>query len=85
MAEGDWKYVDVKMKNGKVRQMKMGSNLEEKEIREYSKLVDEFNDIFAWSYDELKEIPREMVGHRIPLITCAKPVKQKEKMINPQL
>ena len=68
MVEEDWKYVDVKMKNGKVRQMNMGSKLKEKEIKEYSDLIDEFNDTFAWSYDELKGIPREMVEHRIPLV-----------------
>ena len=27
VTEGDWKYVDVKIKNGKVRQMKMGYKL----------------------------------------------------------
>ena len=37
--------------------MKMGSKLEEKEIREYSELVNEFSDTFAWSHDELKGIP----------------------------
>ena len=57
VTEGDWKYVDVKMKNDKVRQMKMGSKLEEKEIQEYSDLIDEFSDTFAWSYNELKGIP----------------------------
>ena len=57
--EGDWKYVDVNMKNGKVMQMKMGFNLEEKEIRDYSELVDEFSATFAWSYDELNIITRD--------------------------
>ena len=47
MLEGDWRYVDVKFKSGKVRQMKMGSKLEEKEVREYSELVDEFSDTFV--------------------------------------
>lgn len=46
--------------------MKMGSKLEEKEIKKYSDLVDEFSDTFPWSYDELKGITREMVEHRIP-------------------
>ena len=85
VTEGDWKYIDVKLKSGKVRQMKMGSKLGETEIKEYSKLIDEFNDTFAWSYDELKGIPREMVEHRIPLIPGAKPVRQKERRMNPQL
>ena len=79
VTEGDWKFVDVKMKSGKVRQMKMGSKLREKEIREYSDLIDDFSDTFAWSYDEVKGIPREMVEHRIPLISNAKPVTQKER------
>ena len=35
------------MKNGKVRQMKMGSKLRDKEIGEYSELIDEFSDTFA--------------------------------------
>ena len=85
VIEGDWKYVDVKMKNDKVRQMKMGSKLGKKEIRKYSDLIDEFSETFAWSYDELKGIPREMVEHRIPLIPDAKPVRQKERRMNPQL
>ena len=85
MVEEDWKYVDVKMNNGKVRQMKMGSKLEEKEIKEYSDLSDEFSDTFAWSYDEVKGIPREMVEHRIPLVPGSKPVRQKEMRMNLRL
>ena len=85
MVEEDWKYVDVKMNNGKVRQMKMGFKLEEKEIKEYSDLIDEFSDTFAWSYDEVKGIPREMLEHRIPLVLGSKPVRQKERRMNPRL
>ena len=85
VSEADWKYMDVTTKNGKVRQMNMGSKLEEKEIKAYSELMDEFSDTFAWSYDELREIPREMVEHRIPLILDATPIRQKEKRMNPQL
>ena len=56
--------------------MKMGSQLGEKEIKEYSDLVDEFSDTFAWSYDELKGIHREMIEHRIHLIPAARPFRQ---------
>ena len=65
--------------------MKMGSKLDEKEIKEYSDLIDEFNDIFAWSYDELKGIPRKMVEHRISLVSGSKPMRQKERRMNPRL
>ena len=47
MTQVDWKYVDVTTNNGKVRQMKMGSQLEEKEIKKCNELVDEFNDTFT--------------------------------------
>ena len=73
----------MKTKNRNVRQMKMGSKLKEREIKEYSELVNEFSDTFAWSYDELKGIPREMVEHRIPLILYARPII--ERKMNPQL
>ena len=53
VSEVDWKYVDVTTSNGKVRQMKIGSKLEKK-IKEYSELVDDFSDTFAWSYNELR-------------------------------
>lgn len=85
MSKADWKHVNVKTKNGKVRQMKMGSKLEEREIKVYSMLVDEFSDTFTWSYNELKEIPHKMVGHGIPLIPDARPNRQNERMMNPQL
>ena len=85
VTERDWKYVHVTLESGKVRQMKMESKLRDEEIREYSELIDEFSNTFAWSYDELKGITREMVEHRIPLIPRAKPVRQKESRRNPQL
>ena len=59
--------------------MKMGSKLEEKEIKEYSELVDECSDTFAWSYDELRGIPRQMVEYCNPLISGARPVRQKNE------
>ena len=65
--------------------MKMGSQLGEEEIKEYSELVDEYSDTFAWSYDELKGILREMMEHRIPLIPGARPIRQKERRMNPRL
>ena len=79
MLEADWKYVDGKTKNGKVRQMKMGFKLEEKEIKKYSENVDEFSDSFAWSYDELRGILREMVEHHSFDSRVLDPLDQRKK------
>ena len=48
-------------------------------------MIDEFSDIFAWSYNKLKGIPREMIEHRIPLVPDSKLVRQKERMMSPRL
>jgi hypothetical protein len=85
VSEVNWRYVDVKTKNKMVRQMKMGSKLGEKEIKEYNDLVDEFSDTFAWSYDELRGILREMVKYLIIFIPGARPIRQNERKMNSQL
>ena len=57
-------------------------SMDEEEIKEYGDLVNEFSDIFTWSYDEFKGISREMVEHRIPFIICARLIRQKKKRMN---
>ena len=47
--------------------------------------MDDFSDTFASSYDEFREISREMVEHRILLIPGARPVRQKKRMMNPRI
>lgn len=85
MAESDWKYVEIKTKDGENRQVRIGSHLSEDEIQTYSKLLEEYIDVFAWSYKELKGIPPEVVKHRIPLILGVKHIRQKERRMNPQV
>ena len=63
--------------------MRVGVQILEEEMEAYRKLIDEFSNVFAWSYNELKGIARDMVEHRILLISGAKPVRQKK--MNPRL
>ena len=58
--------------------MRVGVQLLEEEMEAYRKLIDEFSNVFAWSYNELKGIARDMVEHRILLISGAKPIRQKK-------
>lgn len=75
--------MEVKTKMGEVKKMRIGVQMLEEDIEAYRKLVEEFSDIFAWSYDEFKSISRDMVEHRILLISEAKPVRQKGRRMNP--
>jgi len=85
VAKEDWKYVTVEFEGEDPRQMKMGNQLGDEEIKAYCDLVKEYREVFAWSYKELKGIPPEIVEHRIPLVSGAVPIRQKERRMNPQL
>ena len=78
-------YAEVKTKNREIKQMRMDVHLAEEDIRAYRSLVEEFIDVFAWSYEELKSILLEVVEHRIPLVPGDKPIRQKKMRMNPQL
>jgi hypothetical protein len=48
-------------------------------------LFKEFQDIFSWSYDDLKEYEKSIFQHVIPLKEGSKPFKKKLRMINPKI
>ena len=45
----------------------------------------EFSDVFAWSYDDLKEYDTNIIQHTIPIKEDEKPFRQKLRRINPLL
>jgi hypothetical protein len=45
-------------------------------------LLINYKDVFAWSYKELKEIPREIYEHKIELMVDAQPIKHKQYIMN---
>eukprot|EP00253_Pinus_taeda_P003730 PITA_03730 len=51
----------------------------------YIKLFTEFQDVFAWSYEDLKSYDTSVIQHTIPLKEHQKPFKQKLRRINPVL
>ena len=51
----------------------------------YVELIREFQDVFAWSYEDLKSYDTSIIQHTIPLKENQKPFKQKLRRINPVL
>ena len=51
----------------------------------YQKLFQSYQDVFAWSYQDLKTFDVNIMQHKIPLKADAKPHKQKLRQINPLL
>ena len=51
----------------------------------YVKLLKQYKDVFAWSYEDLKTYDTFVIEHKIPLKHVIKPFKKKLRQINPIL
>jgi hypothetical protein len=51
----------------------------------FTELLHESQDVFAWSYEDLCGFDHALIHHAIPIKECIKPVRQKQKPINPAL
>jgi hypothetical protein len=51
----------------------------------YVSLMKFFYDIFAWSYEDLNTFDTDIIQHKIPLMACSNPFRQKIMKFNPML
>ena len=73
----DTETVDISKDPTIKREVKIGLTLNKEERTDLINLLKEFIDVFAWSYEDMPVINREITQHTIPLIPGMKPVKQK--------
>ncbi|XP_074293498.1 uncharacterized protein LOC141620558 [Silene latifolia] len=59
------------------RELKIGTTLDPTEKQGFIDLLNEFKDVFAWSYRDMPGIDREIEEHKIPIKPGFKPIKQK--------
>nr|KYP72862.1 Transposon Ty3-G Gag-Pol polyprotein [Cajanus cajan] len=52
---------------------------------EIIRMLHEYKDCFAWDYDEMPGLDRELVEHRLPMIPGKKPVKQSPRRFAPEV
>jgi ribonuclease HI len=65
--------------------VKLSSSLTTEQRAEYTELLKEFADVFAWTYEDLKTYDTSVIEHKIPLKEGAKSFRQKLRQINPML
>jgi ribonuclease HI len=65
--------------------VKLSKSLTEEQRIGYTRLLREFADVFAWTYEDLKTYDTSVIEHKIPLKEDARPFKQKLRQINPTL
>ena len=65
--------------------IKLSSSLTNEQRAEYTELLKEFTDVFAWAYEDLKTYDTSVIEHKIPLKEESRSFKQKLRQINPML
>ena len=63
--------------------VKISKALTTEQRNRYIKLLKEYVDIFAWSYEDLKTYDTSIIQHKVPLKRNVKPFRQKLRRINP--
>ena len=67
------------------KMIKLSKNFPPDQKPKYIDLFKEFQDVFSWSYEDLKSYDTSVIQHTIPLKPNQKPFKQKLRRINPML
>jgi hypothetical protein len=61
------------------KNVKIGAQCTDKEKLKFTKLLHEFQDVFSWSYEDLRGFDPALIQHYIPIKEGIKPVRQKTK------
>ena len=66
----------------KPKMIKLYKSLPPWEKEQYINILNEYQDVFAWSYEDLKPYDTNIIQHKIPIKDDKKPFKQKLRRIN---
>ena len=69
----------------KRREVKFGTTLSPATRKELISLLREYNDVFAWSYQDMLGLDTDIVVHRLPLREECASVKQKLRRVKPKM
>jgi hypothetical protein len=64
------------------KNVKIRAQCSDKEKTKFSKLLGGFQDVFAWSYEDIHGFDPSLILHAIPIKEGMKPVKNKQGHIN---
>nr|XP_027122911.1 uncharacterized protein LOC113739775 [Coffea arabica] len=68
-----------------VKEIKVSIHLNKKQRKEMIEFLTMFQDVFAWSYDDMPGISTDIVVHRLPTDPSFPPVKQKPRKFKPDM
>ncbi|KAH9311809.1 hypothetical protein KI387_026844 [Taxus chinensis] len=65
--------------------VKLGASLSAREQKTFTMLLQEFIDVFAWSYKDMPGLDPTLVEHNLVVHADAKPIKQKLRKMHPRV
>ncbi|CAN1298062.1 hypothetical protein LINPERPRIM_LOCUS23709, partial [Linum perenne] len=68
----------------KRREVKIGGGLDPHEREQLIQLLTEYQDIFAWSYQDMPGLDERIVTHHLPMVEGCRPIKQKLRRMKPE-
>ncbi|XP_070023155.1 uncharacterized protein [Nicotiana sylvestris] len=68
-----------------VKETRISVHLSPPEKEEYIEFLKEYEDIFAWSYDDMTGLSTSIVAHKLPIDPACPPVKQKLRKFKPDM
>ena len=67
------------------KEVKVGANLEPSVKERLVQLLNEYVEIFAWSYEDMPGLDTDIVVHRLPKREDYPPIKQKVRRMRPNM
>ncbi|XP_017984360.1 PREDICTED: uncharacterized protein LOC108663639 [Theobroma cacao] len=76
----------INLENGEEKkEVKIDTLLSSNERQKLEKLLCEYVDVFAWSYQDMPGLNTDIVVHKLPLRSDWKPIKQKLRRMKPEM
>ena len=67
------------------KEVKIEATLSPTTRKELIDLLQDYNDVFAWSYQDMPGLDTDIVVHRLPLKEECAPIKQKLRRVKPEI
>jgi hypothetical protein len=67
------------------KNVKIGAQCSDEEKLRFANFLGEFQDVFAWSYEDICGFDPSLIHHSIPIKEGIKPVRKRQRHINPAL
>ena len=67
------------------REVKIGTTLSPATRKKLIDLLQDYSDVFAWSYEDMPGLDTDIMVHRLPLKEELEPVKQKLRRVKPEM